>query len=334
MPATIRDVAARAGVAPSTVSKALGGSGAVSEETLRRIQRAVKDLGYQPNARARSFATRASRQVMFLADFPFDAAFVNPHLFEIMRGAQHTLDKKGYTLAMKQARPGEAAEFTEQLVGERMADGIIFHASVLTKRLAARIVRLGVPHIVIGKPNFDSSLCWIDTNNSLSGEIAAGHLLEQGFRDIAFVGGRADDMISWNRLRGVRTALSDAGVELTSDHVLQTNSTIMDGVRAFKRLARLHPRPRAIICANNPLAMGCLEGALQKGLRVPDDVAFITFDTYPFSLYTEPQLTVVNINMYDMGQEAGRMILQKIRHPGMQIQSFTTVQELIRRGTT
>lgn len=96
MPSTIRDVALKAGVSPSTVSKAMNGSGAVSEETLRRIRQAAHALGYESNARARKFATRANYQMAFLADFPFDAAFVNPHLFEIMRGVQHTLDKRGY----------------------------------------------------------------------------------------------------------------------------------------------------------------------------------------------------------------------------------------------
>ena len=334
MAVTIRDVAARAGVAPATVSKALNGSGAVSEITAAKIRQAAAALEYRPNARARNFATRATRQILFLADFPYDAAFVNPHLFEIMRGVQHTLDKKGYALVMKQASAKEAPAITEEAAGQRQADGMVFHASVVTRKLAALITRLAVPHVVIGRPNFDNRLCWIDTDNALSGELAARHLLARGYTDIAFAGGRPEDMISWHRLRGVRTALREEKVELPSDHIIQSNSTISDGARAARRLMRLRPRPRAVICANNPIALGLMQGLQARGVAVPEDMAVMTFDTYPFSLFTEPPMTVVDVNMYDMGQEAGRLVLRKVRHPETQIQSYTTSPVLIQRETT
>jgi len=128
MSATIRDVAKKAGVSPSTVSKALNESSAVSADTMKKIQQAVKVLNYQPNARARSFATRATMHIVFLADFPYDAAFVNPHLFEIMRGVQHSLDKKGYALIMKQADAKSAYAYTETAAAQHQVDGFIFHA--------------------------------------------------------------------------------------------------------------------------------------------------------------------------------------------------------------
>lgn len=207
MPSTIRDVALKAGVSPATVSKAMNGSGSVSEETQQKIKQAAKALGYQPNARARNFATRATYQMAFLADFPFDAAFVNPHLFEIMRGVQHTLDKKGYAMVMKHLNSKDAIAYVEQAWSQHVVDGFVLHMSVMTKKLAAYISRESIPHIVIGKPNIDKRLCWIDTDNCLSGEMAARHLAEQGYTDFCYVGGRGDDMISWRRLQGVRQAL-------------------------------------------------------------------------------------------------------------------------------
>ncbi|NLV58505.1 MAG: LacI family transcriptional regulator [Clostridiales bacterium] len=334
MSSTIRDVAIKAGVSRSTVSKALNNSGVVSEETKCRVKQAADALGYQPNARARNFATRATYQIAFLADFPFDAAFVNPHLFEIMRGVQHTLDKKGYAMVMKHQDDKQSISFVEQAWLQHMVDGFVFHMSVMSKRLSALISKENIPHIVIGKPNFNNRLCWIDTDNCLSGELAARHLLEQGYTDFAYIGGRAEDMISWRRLHGVRQSLQENGLNLPHDRVLQSQSTLADGARAMKKLMRMNPRPQAVICANNPIALGLMQALQAKGIHVPEDMALITFDTYPFSMFTEPPMTVVDINMYDMGQEAGRLVLQKLKHPATQIQTYITIPTLVCRGTT
>lgn len=189
-------------------------------------------------------------------------------------------------------------------------------------------------YIVIGRPNFETRLCWIDMDNCLSGELAVSHLIERGYRNIAFIGGRTDDMICWRRLQGVRNAIKEHGIDLPQERIVNSNSLLSDGLRATKKLLKMNPRPDAVICANNPIALGVLQALQDKGIRIPDDMALITFDSYPFSLFTEPQMTVVDINMYDMGQEAGRLILKKLKNPKIQIQSFITLPELITRGTT
>ena len=334
MAATIKDVAERAGVSQSTVSKAMNGTSAVSEETMKKIQKAAKELDYHPSAIARSFATRATMQVIFLADFPFDAAFVQPHLFEIMRGVQHTLGKNGYAMVMQHTTAKEACEIVERAFTQHQADGFVLHMSVVTKKLAALLQKLAIPHIVIGKPGFETRMCWIDTDNTFSGEIAAEHLIEKGYTILAFVGGRADDMTCWRRLQGARSTLREHDLDLPQSHVLRTNSTIADGNSAVKKLLKMSPRPQAVICANNPIALGVMHALQNREIRIPQDMALVTFDTYPFSVYSDPQMTVVDINMYEMGQEAGRLVLQKMKHPKRQIQSFTTTPTLVQRGTT
>jgi len=334
MSATIRDVAKKAGVSPSTVSKALNESSAVSADTMKKIQQAVKVLNYQPNARARSFATRVTMHIVFLADFPYDAAFVNPHLFEIMRGVQHSLDKKGYALIMKQADAKSAYAYTETAAAQHQVDGFIFHASVVSKKLASLVTRENIPHVVIGRPNIESRMCWIDTDNHLSGEQAAQHLLDLGHTNIAIVNGKADDMISWRRLLGAKRVYKENGVDIAPAQVIQTTSSITDGARAVKKLLHMNPRPTAVICANNPLALGVLQELQNRGIRVPEDMALITYDSYPFAMFSEPAMTAVDINMYDMGQEAARLVLRKMRHPEAQIQSYTTMPTLIQRETT
>ena len=141
-------------------------------------------------------------------------------------------------------------------------------------------------------------------------------------------------MISWRRLQGVRQALQEMELDLPHERVLQSQSTLADGARAMKKLLRMKPRPQAVICANNPIALGLMQALQAKGIRIPEDMALITFDSYPFSMFTEPPMTVVDINMYELGQEAGRLVLQKLRHPSTQIQTYITTPTLVCRGTT
>lgn len=335
MGVTIRDVARAAGTSAATVSKVLNGSPTISQETSERVLRLVKEMRYQPNARAQQFARQRTRLVYFLAKLGRDTAFTNPHLYEILSGVQQAVDERGYTLCVK-GLPGstEACGFVERLAAQKAADGVIVHASVVSKRLAKVLPETKLAHLLIGQPNFETALSWVDTNNLLCGELAARHLLSLGMTDIAFIGGKPDDMISWHRLRGVRQAMEGQSRLLGPGRVRQADSTYQDGYRITRQLVRADAPPRAIICANNLIALGCVQALSDRKLRIPQDVAIVTFDTYPFSNITDPMLTVVDINMFDMGLQAGGWIIDKIRKPGQQIQAFTTLPELIVRGST
>ena len=167
----------------------------------------------------------------------------------------------------------------------------------------------------------------------IPGKIAA--LCKQEGCDLVLLAGDLfDGAYTQESYRVVCQALQEMGLDLSHEHVLQSQSTLADGARAIKKLLRMKPMPQAVICANNPIALGLMQALQAKGIRIPEDMALITFDSYPFSLFTEPPMTVVDINMYEMGQEAGRLVLQKLRHPATQIQTYITTPTLVCRGTT
>lgn len=169
MPATIRDVALKAGVSPATVSKALNGSGSVAEETQQKIRQAAKALGYQPNARARNFATRATYQMRSLQISPLTRLLSIRTCSRSCAAFSIRWTKKATPMVMKHLSSKDAIAYMEQAWSQHLVDGFVLHMSVMTKKLSALISRENIPHIVIGKPNFDNHLCWIDTDNCLSG---------------------------------------------------------------------------------------------------------------------------------------------------------------------
>lgn len=334
MSVTIKDVACMAETSTATVSKVLNGSSVISADTKERVLRAVKELSYQPNARARSFACKNTQTLFFLARLNKDVAFENPHLFAILAGVEQALHEKGYKLCLQSVTEKDACESVASLIAQKAADGVIVHASVMSKKLAALLRKEAFAHIVIGQPNFESRLCWVDTNNVLSGELAAKHLLDLGKTEIGFIGGKPEDMISWHRLRGVRRALEERGIEPNSAYLKQGDSTIAEGYRLMRQLLKHQARPQAVVCANNMVALGCMQALHEKRVPVPDEMAVITFDDYPFSRITEPALSVVNIDVFNLGKQAGEWVLEKIRKPKLEIQAFTTLPELVVRGST
>ncbi len=334
MGVTIKEVAEAAGVSISTVSKVINGHYSISEATVQRVQKVMRDLNYYPNASAQSFAKGATQNVIVLANLSPNTAFQNPHMFEILSGLEESLRAKGYRLILRGVDETTAYEIAEEIISRRSADALAIHVSVITHPLAALLTRLQFPHIVLGAPSFESQVCWIDNNNVYSGSMGASFLVSAGYKRIAFVGGQYYDLGSSNRLQGVKQTLQDAGIPLENRYIWLGESTRADGHRMTRQLMEEQELPDAIVCANNYIALGCVDAVKELGYRIPEDIGIIAFDDYPFSSMIEPPLTVVDINVRDLGLQAGKFLTQIIRHPNMQVQTYATTSNLIIRNST
>ena len=334
MSVSIKDVANKAGVSISTVSKALNDKSSVSSSTIERIKQTAEEMGYVPNSRARVFATKETKQIVFVADIPKDTAFYNPHIFEIIMGLQHSVSKSGYSLIVESVEKKEALEYISSLYKKNMADALVVHASIITKRLESLIVKSNLPHLIIGQPDYQSTLSWIDTDNTLSGAIAIRHLLKKDYYPVAFVGGKADDMISLHRFEGAERELKQNNLSFEEQYVLSTSSTIVSGMNAAKKILKMEKPPRSVLCANSVIAFGMMQELRNQNIKVPKDIAVMTFDRYPFSDFTEPRVTSVDMNMYEIGEEAGSILIKNLSHPNLRIQTFTSEPCIFEREST
>lgn len=332
MTATIYDLAKAAGVSISTVSKALNDSYSISEKTKERIREIADSMGYKPNARARSFARRKNGIILFAADLSRGVGFENPHMFEIVTGVDRCLDEKGYSLVLKHVTQETATESVKELMLSEEADGIIIHAGVLTKQLAFVLGKEAYPHLIIGKPDFANTLSWIDVSHEAAGQIAANYLLDKGYRRIVFLMGDAEnDQISSRRLDGINIVFEE---EELSIETITGITTYEESRKVTEEILKRDQVPEVILCTNNYLAMGCMQSIRMAKLNIPKDIALMTFDNYPFSMLTEPTLTAIEVDMYEMGTQAARFILQKIKKPNLQTQLFCTTPVLLERDST
>jgi DNA-binding LacI/PurR family transcriptional regulator len=334
MAITIKDVAKEAGVSIATVSKVINGSPSISQATVLKVNQIMKEFDYYPNFRAQNFARKSTHNVVFVTNLKKNTAFHNPYMFEIMSGLQKSLSSKNYTLGVINVSAEDQTDIISQIIAQKSTDGMVIYGEVLTKEMASLILRAGFPHVIIGSPSFESQLCWINTNNYLAGEIAVNHLIEQGYSKIAFIGGAENEAVSTHRLQGAITALTDRNIKLDSRYIKRGESTIKDGYRMMEEIFTEHGYPDCAVCANNYIALGVMKCLNDHDKKIPSDIGVVAFDDYPFSQTTDPMMSVVTIDVFDMGMQAGKLILNKIKKPNLQVQTYTTLPNLIVRGST
>lgn len=313
MAATIHDIAKIAKVAPSTVSRALNNSPTIPDTTKQRIRDIAKELNYTPNLAAKRLATQNSFNVGFLVDRENHDIVIDAFFYNIIDGCQSIILPKNYDLTICDISYFHSDDdFLRKFVYNKKTDGLIINVSMLSKKMIKQLNDLNYPYVIIGKPKEELDISWVDADNTAAGEMAAEHLLQQGYRKIGFISGTKDEHISSQRLKGYKNAMTRAGVKFGTKYVKETMGVKSDGFDSMLELMDLKNPPEAVICINNVTAFGAMEAIRSKGLSIPSDIALVTFDDYPLAPYTTPQLTALHIDTFEIGKLAGEILINKM----------------------
>lgn len=332
---TIKDVAKAAGVSISTVSKVMNDAPTISLATKDRIRKIMEEMNYYPNVIARNFVQQSSKSIGVVLELKRNYAFLNSHIYEILGGIEEILSKNDYIVTLlNTASMGNNTEPYEKIIREKRVDGLIIHISNLNQSLCKKMEKLNFPYIVIGQPDSESNISWIDINNKAAGEIATKHLLSEGYERIAYIGGTATDNVSKNRQLGFTSILAKSNTKLYKEYIMEGDTSIEGSEEMMKDLLNLPVPPDCVICLNNFVAFGALKAINKRQLKIPQDIALISFDNYPLSMFTQPQLSVVDNNVFELGQYAAKALLDKIENPNLHIQSSMLSPNLIIRESS
>ena len=239
MALTINDVAKEAGVSIATVSKVINGKPSISEQTRLHVLEVIKRLNYHPNAQASNFARERSDNIIFLAVTEPLTAFHNPHMFEIMCGAQNVVHEKNFNFSFLGVQDKDTAcQEASNIIGRRAADGILIHGSSTSRSLVELLVKTGFPHLIIGRPPFSNTACWIDINNHVSGHLATEYLTKCGYTHIAFIGGPQSDEISRHRLQGFVSSMRIFGLNVPESSIKYGTYSKQSGFEMMEELLR------------------------------------------------------------------------------------------------
>ncbi|KGE73370.1 LacI family DNA-binding transcriptional regulator [Spirochaeta lutea] len=337
MAATIKDVAQRAGVAISTVSKVMNSSSKIALSTRKRVEAAMEELNYIPNRLARSFVQQSAQAIGVLMELGRSYAFSNPYNYEILGGIEQTSHERGFILTVSNIDVLKSnKKALDQLVQEKRIDGIIVHASAATQDILHYLDREQFPYVTIGAPDFPCQGSAVDIDNIQAGIMATDHILNQGYQRPAFIGGPPRDNITNRRFEGFKLSLERHGIPIHDPWVYRSTVDTDQGKAGLHTVwsAFEDQKPDSLICVSNFLAMGALQQAQAEGLAVPQDLGIICFDTYPFAPYSNPPLTAVDIDLYELGRHAADALFYAIEHPGTSVTYKMIQPQVVPRRST
>lgn len=322
--ATLADVAGLARVDRSVVSRVINNDPrlAVRAETRERVLAAIRELGYHPNAAARSLRTAHAAAVgLIIPDF------TNPIYAEIIKGAEAAARERDRVLltADREADP----ELYPELLASGRVDGLLVAAQgLMPPGVIASLLALERPVILLNQRT-SSGRCVLLDDEAAAG-MAVSHLLELGHRRIAHLAGPAGVDTARRRRRGFARAMSQAELQVPAEYVAEADYTTEGGEQAMKQLLTLTDAPTAVFVANVASAIGALSAIRASGSAVPGDMSLVAVHDIPLAAYLSPPLTTVRMPL----RELGRAGVQALEHPGPRTHVVRAPVDLIVRGTT
>lgn len=303
---TIYDVAERAGVSTATVSRVINDTSFVSEQVRRRVEDAIAELGYVPNATARKLSDGRSTSIALLI-----SNLSNPFSAEVVEGVRSFFSEKEIGLVLGNIRADPDTELSQlDLVLAQGVGGVLIAPGSEDDLAVAEVKRHSIPCVVLdARGDFGLDVV---RGDSYGGAVALTRLLlDLGHRRIALVNARRDNSTARDRFAGYARALQDAGIAVDEELVQWGPSlfyTIEFGARATEELLALADPPTAIFCGNDFVALGVLGALTARRVQVPDEMAVVSFDGI-----TLPFLTAVIQPAADMGQTAAAMLYERMQ---------------------
>lgn len=314
MPASIEDVARLANVSISTVSRVINRRSLVNEETCKRVEAAIRQLSYRPNAFARGLMLRKSGIVgLVLPDL--HGEFYS----EIIRGANVQARETGHNLLISSAMPGDNATSWLSTIGQHaLVDGLALMVSdTMVAGVGPTLAELNVPIVVLDDEieGVDHDAVIIDQQQ---GALAMmDHLLKsRGAKRIYFVGGVETNIDTRARYKAYREALQRAGVTSHEDDVYHLDYTYDSAYQLALEKARAWAGPKHFVfAANDEMAAGIIAGAAAQGVSVPQELGVVGFDDTRLAQMIKPPLTTVRVPMSKMGATAIELLCQRLAEP-------------------
>lgn len=332
IPVTIRDVAKVAEVSTGTVSNVLNRPSIVAESTRQRVLDAVESTGFIRNTQAYQLRGGRSHTVGVVV---LDVS--NPFFTEMFRGAESCLQIEGYVLmlASTDGSTDRESNFVRAMEEHRVEGVLITPAAADLVGLAGLKTR-GVPTVLLDHKATADEFCSVTVDDVRGGELAARHLFETGHTEFVFVNGPTSVRQCRDRRQGVRKAVRSMAkskkVEVTE--ISMGALTVRHGEEVVDRILALSPRPTAVMCANDLLALGVLRGLAARGKGVPGDFAVVGYDDLIFGSMLSPSLTSVRQPAFELGVAAAELLLDEVRNPDHRHREVRFEPELIMRGSS
>ena len=308
MSTRMKDIARDLGVSVITISKVLRNHPDVGDETRERVLARVKELDYRPNLAARSLVTGRTYLVGLVVP-----DLLHPFFAEIAKSLSEALRQSGYYLIVSSS--DEDPDLEEQEINQLLArrlDTLIIASCRSTVELFFRIEKQKTPYVLIDRSLPGLAANFVGVDDEAVGMLATKHLIEMGCKRIAHIRGPQTSPGN-RRVEGYKRALTQSSLKLIDDYIITEPKgdveTRQRGAEAMRQLLALEPRPDAVFCFNDPMAMGAMNYALDQGVRIPEDIAIIGCGNLHYDDALSVPLSSIDQHSRRIGQEAARIAL-------------------------
>jgi LacI family transcriptional regulator len=309
--ATIKDVAALAGVSFTTVSHVINNTRPVSDPARIEVEAAIRQLNYLPSAIARSLRHQATLTIGLLI-----SNNANPFFSELAHGIEEGCYRNGYSVILCNSNDDPTRQETHlRVLLQKRVDGLIVGSAGGHQALAKRLRGSPIPLVVVGRamPDLEADLVQVDHEEG--GYLATNYLINLGHRAIGCIAGPSDTTSSTERLEGFRRALRDSTLPCRRGWVIESDFTSEGGYRAASHILR-RAELTAVFASNDLMGIGLLRYAAEKGLRVPEELSVMGFDGIELGRYVHPALTTIGQSIRRLGELAAVTLIQCIGREG------------------
>ena len=335
MAVTIKDVAALAGVSPSTVSRTCKNNPSISEETKERVRRAMAELGYEPNFQASNLAAQISRSIGIILPPSPKETYENSFYLETIRGISHYCNAHQYISTIV---TGQNEEEILNAVRSMSRSGKVNGFIVLYSRVNDPVIDFlfseGLLYILIGKPaQYTNHTIYIDNDNLLAGQEATEYLYALGHRKIAYLGVDNSLVFSADRKTGYMTALISHGLTVQPEYCIEVPAASQNEFQELRKLLLSEERPTAVLVSDDILALSLERICMEANISIPEDLSILSFNNSLFARLTSPQLTSIDINSGQLGMEAATQMISHIENPSLPATKIIVPHQLIERDS-
>jgi LacI family transcriptional regulator, gluconate utilization system Gnt-I transcriptional repressor len=327
------DVARHAGVGLATVSRFFNEPGSVSAETRQRVMLAIKEIGYVPNLVAGSLASKRTQVIAAIVP-----TIANPVFSDTIEAMSDEFRAEGFHLLL--GRSGDDEQETEALVSTfltRRPDALFIHGSKPNEATEGLLRRANIPIVESGDlSRTDNAIDMVVAYSNFSAAKAmTEHLIKRGYRNIAFVGRQTSrNDRSMERQRGYTAALADAGLKVRGDLILDLTLGYREGAEALLLLRSRQPQLDAVFFGGDVWAAGALYECQRQGWSVPGEIAIAGFDDHIIASQTVPALTTVRVRRNDIGRQAARLLLARLKGEEPPMRVIDVGFQIIHREST
>jgi DNA-binding LacI/PurR family transcriptional regulator len=312
MPVTIKDVARESGVNTSTVSRALNNGYGVNDETRKHVMEVATRLNYRTNQVARGLVTGRSQSIgLVVSDIR------NPFFAEVARGAEDAAYGAGRDLVLcnSDLRAEKQMGYFDSLLAKRVEGIVMNSVAGLNRAQQDQLWAAGVPIVLLNRSTVYRRFSSVLGDNLQGGEIAGNYLIDLGHAKVGHITGPRTHGNLTDRAKGFLKAFHDRG--LPEPEVVYGEHTFAGGYKSARQLLEADRKITAIFAGNDVLAFGCIRAAIERDIRIPDDLSIIGFDNVEMSQITYPPLTTIDQPKYEIGKAAIEMLLNMMAKDGI-----------------